>query len=357
MTARSVQPADAHRHDLSALPLRRVGIVMLSAVGDAVHVLPVVNALKRAHPSVRISWVMQPGPAALVAGHPAVDEIIPFERRRGWRGFMDVRRALRVREFDLVLALQDYFKAGLIATFAHTGVTLGLDRGRARDLTWLLTSHHVPPHSPQHVQDEYLEFLAPLGIPAEPLEWHLGPWPDERAWQAQFTSAIDRPIAALVVGSSRPEKDWLAERWAALADALYVDYGLQPVLVGGRSPREAATERTVLHRSGAHARSALDSGLRRLVSILDASALVISLDTGPLHMAVALGRPVISLLGYSNPMRTGPYHAYHDLMVNAYGGMWNGATLATDRRPGRMARIEVQGVIERVDRWHQRYRE
>src|SRR5690606_22828716 len=116
-----------------------------------------------------------------------------------------------------------------------------------------------------------------------------------------------------------PEKDWIAERWAAVANALYADFGLQPVLVGGRSPREVDTERAIMAHTNPKAISLLDSGLRRLVGILDASALVISLDTGPLHMAVALGRPVISLIGFSNPLRTGPYRTSQELVASAYG--------------------------------------
>lgn len=337
-------------------PLRRVGIVMLSAVGDTVHVLPVVNALKRRAPAARVTWVLQPGPASLVRGHPAVDEIVPFDRRRGWRAFADVRRALRPRHFDVVLALQDYFKAGLITSFTRAPVKLGYDRARARDMSWLFTTHRLPARARQHVQDEYLEFLAELGIPADPMEWGLGPWPEERAWQREFSRAFDRPIAALVIGSSRPAKDWVADRWAALADALYADYGMQPVLVGGRSPREVETERVILDRVRHRPVSALDSGLRRLVSILDASSLVVSLDTGPLHMAVALDRPVISLVGYNNPLRVGPYRKFEDLIVNGYGDVRAGALLTTDRRPDAMRAIQLRDVLAKVDRWRERYR-
>jgi heptosyltransferase I len=234
-------------------------------------------------------------------------------------------------------------------------VKLGYDRARARDLNWLFTNRQIPPHPPQHIQDEYLEFVAALGIPTNPIEWGLGPWPDERPWQREFMARFDRPIASLVIGSSRPEKDWVAERWAQVADTLYADYGLEPVLVGGRSPREEETERIILERAHHKPTSALNSGLRRLVGILDASSLVISLDTGPLHVAVALGRPVVSLIGYSNPLRTGPYGRFLDLLVNAYGEEWQGDRLATERRPDRMRTIQVGDVVEKIERWRERY--
>jgi heptosyltransferase I len=328
---------------------------MMSAVGDAVHVLPVVNAIKRHDPASHITWVLQPGPATLVRGHPLVDDIITFDRRRGWRSFLDVRRALHEREFDLTLALQDYFKAGVITRFTRAPVRLGYDRGRARDLNWLFTSHQIPPRAPGHIQDEYLEFVTALGIPVEPVEWGLGPWEHERDAQTELLSRFDRPIAALVIGSSRPDKDWVPERWAEVADALAADFGLHPVLVGGRSPREEETERRILARAHHAPTSLLNSGLRPLVGILDAAALVISLDTGPLHMAVALDRPVVSLIGFSNPLRTGPYRKFHDLIVNAYGETMRNGVLATDRRLGRTATITTRQVLDKVEVWRERY--
>ncbi|MEP7347927.1 MAG: glycosyltransferase family 9 protein, partial [Gemmatimonadaceae bacterium] len=283
-------------------PLDRVGIVMMSAVGDAVHVLPVINALKRHRPECRITWVLQPGPATLVRGHPSVDDIVLFDRSQGWRAFMNVRRELALRPQDIVLGLQVYFKAGIVTALARAPIKLGFDRARARDLNWLFTTHRIPPHpTGQHVQDQYFEFLDALGIRHDPVAWNLGPWESERAAQQEFFSRLDRPAAAIVVATSKPEKDWAPERWAQVVDTLWSDFGLQPVLVGGRSPRELHAERVILERSSHKPVSALGSGLRPLVGILDGSALVLSPDTGPLHMAVALDRPVISLMGYTNP--------------------------------------------------------
>ena len=336
------------------IPLRRVAIVMLSAVGDTVHALPVVNALKRRDPATRITWVLQPGPAMLVRGHPSVDEIVLFDRARGWRAFADVRRAL-AGGYDLVIDLQVYLKAGVITALANAPVKLGFDRARAYDLNWLFTNAKLAPRPMQHVQDQYLEFLSYLGVPAEPVTWNLGPWPDERARQREFLGRFDRPIAPLVIGSSKPEKDWLPERWAEVADALHADFGLQPVLAGGRSPREVAAEAAILQHAKRPVVSALGSGLRPLVGILDAAALVVSLDTGPLHMTVALDRPVISLIGYGNPKRIGPYRKFHDLMVDAYGDPGEDYPISMRTRAGRMPRITVRDVLDRVERWRTSY--
>jgi heptosyltransferase I len=127
------------------------------------------------------------------------------------------------------------------------------------------------------------------------------------------------------------------------------------VLVGGRSERERAAERVILDRARHKPVTALGSGLRSLVGILDGSALVLAPDTGPLHMAVALDRPVISLMGYTNPKRTGPYRRFHDLIVDAYGEPGEDYPISMENRRDRMARILVRDVIERVERWRRRY--
>jgi heptosyltransferase I len=130
---------------------------------------------------------------------------------------------------------------------------------------------------------------------------------------------------------------------------------LQPVLVGGRSPRELHAEGVIMRTARHQPISALGSGLRNLVSILDGSALVLAPDTGPLHMAVALDRPVISLIGYTNPKRTGPYRRFHDLIVDAYGEPGEDYPLSMETRLDRMPRISVSDVMAKVELWRERY--
>ena len=335
---------------------RRIAIVMMSALGDAVHVLPVITSLKRNDPACHITWILQPGPASLMRGHPMVDEIIVFEKSKGWRALAAVRRALAERHFDLALVLQVYFKASLVTMALRAATKLGFDRARARDMNWLFTTDRIAPHAPQHVQDQYFEFLTHLGLSAEPITWDLGPWPAEQARQRELLAPFTRPVAQLVIGASHPQKEWLPERWAELAAALDLDFGLEPVLAGGRSPRELETERAIAARLGRAPRSTLGVPLRDLVTYLSGAALVVSLDTGPLHMAVALDRPVIALMGYNNPKRVGPYRKFHDLMVDAYGDPGEDYPISIAHRLDRMPRITVRDVLERVERWRARYR-
>jgi heptosyltransferase I len=245
-------------------------------------------------------------------------------------------------------------KAGLVTAFTQAPVKLGFDRARARDANWLFTTHRIPAGPRRHVQDQYFEFLSHLGVPPHPVTWNLGPWAHERAAQQDFFARFDRPVAAIVCGTSDPDRDWLPERWAAVCDALWTDYGLQPVLVGGPSDRERATANAI--RSQTRACEPFDAlghgGLRGLVGILEGSALVLSLDTAPLHMAVALGRPVIALMSQADPKRTGPYGRGLDLVVNAFAEPSDPPdTVLWMRRRGRMGRISVAQVLACVQRW------
>lgn len=336
-------------------PGARICLVMMSAIGDAVHALPVVTALKRHDPSLHLTWILQPGPARLVGGHPDVDEIVLFERSRGMGAYTDIRRKLAGRHFDLVLDLQVYFKASVVTALARAPVKLGFDRARARDMNWLVTTDRIPAHPPQHVQDQYFEFLEYLGVDPQPVEWGLGPWPHEREAQQALLSRYDRPLACLAVGSSEASREWDPIRWAALSDALSRDFGLQPVIVGGRSERELETEARIREHTREPLHSTLGASLREMVWLMDGSELVVSLNSAPLHIAVALGRPVIGLMAHRNPRRTGPYR-FRELMVDAYGrpGEDYGVTLET--RPGGLDRVSVDDVLEKVRLWEARYR-
>lgn len=334
----------------------RICIVMMSAVGDAVHVLPVINAIKRERPQAHVTWVLQHGPAALVRGHRSVDEIILFDRTRGMSAFRDVIAELRARNFDLLIDLQVYFKAGVITALSGARRRLGFDRARARDANWLFTTERIPPHPVQHVQDQYFEFLRALDIEPEPVEWDIGPWEGEREWQREFRAGFDRPIAAIVVATSKPEKDWLPERWAKICDILSTQHDLQPVLVGGQTERETVATAKIIEQSTAKPVSMLGSGLRKLVSILDASELVLAPDTGPLHMTVAVGTPVISLMGYTDPRRTGPYRRFHDLIIDAFHDPGENTPVTMATKSDRMAHISVEDVAEKIALWESHYR-
>ena len=334
-------------------PVRSVCIVMLSAIGDAVHVLPVANALKRAWPGVRISWVIQNTPRALVEGHPAIDEFIGYERRRrglrSWSNFADLAHSVRGQHFDLALALQVYLKAGVVLGMLPAKRKLGFDTARARDGNWIFTNERIPPHSPQHVQEQYFEFLRYLGVDPEPVEWGIPFTDQEREAQASFFSQMDKPVCSVVVSTTKTKKNWTAEGYARVLEEIESSHGLQPILVGGDSPTERQMADEILSLTTAHPVDALGNDLRRLVYLLDGSALTVSPDTGPLHISRALETPVVGIYGYTNPKRTGPYRRYYDLVVDGYAEFpGEQYPISTERRDG-MRRVTVDMVLEKVD--------
>jgi len=310
-------------------------------------VLPLLDALKRHAPSTHVTWVLQPGPAAMVQGHPHVDDTVLFRRDRGLAAYADVRRDLARRPFDVVLALQVYFKAGLVTALTRSPVKLGFDRARARDANWLFTTHRIPPHEPQHVQDQYFEFLAALGVPHGDPVWNLGPTDTERAAAQALVAGLPRPLVGFVVATSKPDKNWLPERWAELASRLGRK-GLGVVLLGGNSPIERAAADIIMARASPKPVDALGSGLRTLIGLLDGCDAVVSSDTGPYHMCVAMNVPAVGMYGYTNPKRVGPYGRFRDLLIDAYGDPGEEYPLSMAYRHGRMPRISVDMVEEKV---------
>lgn len=335
-------------------PLDRVLIVMLTAVGDSVLVLPVANALKRHSPGTKLTWLIQPGPAALVQGHPAIDEFLIFDRKKGVRAFLEMRRQLASRRFDLVLALQPYFKAAVLTGMARAPIKLGYDRARSRDLSWLFTTHQLPPRPPQHVQDQFLEFLQVLGIQTEPVEWGLGSTPDERARFAGLLPPAECPRVGLILGTSKSEKDWAPARYVELVDRLAGELGVEPILIGAPSPRERAAADLVLSQARHRPLDLLAWDLRRLAYLIEEMDVLVSPDTGPMHMGVALGTPTVGLLGYTSPKWCGPYR-FQDLMVDAFGDPGEDYPPGRLFRPGRMERITVDQVLEKVALALERY--
>jgi heptosyltransferase I len=319
---------------------------MMSAIGDVVHALPLVNSIRRAAPDVHLSWVIQPVPRQLLAAHPAVDEFLLFNRSRGWRAFPDFHRRVRHLRFDLVLDPHVFFKAGVVTGMLRAPRKIGYDRARAPDLNWIFSTERIP-HAPRaHAQDEMFEFVDHLGIPRV-LEWGIGSTDEEKGRYAALLPESDRPTAALVLSSSRPAKDWPADRWLPLADHLAVELGLRVILVGGLSNREDAIAASLRSHAAEPPLDLRAWDLRRLVSLLERSDLLVTPDTGPLHIGVALGTPTVSLMGYTNPKRVGPYR-FRDLMIDAFGDPGEDYPATAGYREGRMERITVRQVVETV---------
>ncbi len=337
----------------------RLCMVLLSGIGDVVHGLPVAVALKRDQPSREIVWVAQPIPAQVLQHHPAVDEVIVFRPERGLRSLYDLWRTFRAGpSCDLTLNMQRYAKSIFPTYLSGSPVRVGLAPSRTRDGVRLVNTEYTPGGEWRHTQDLFLEFLDSVGVERpHPLEWEITlSEEEESAAETFFAASEGATVVGLALGTANPAKDWPTDRYVSLAHALEADFGFDVLLLGGPGEVEQATAQAILDDRRTTARSALSSSVRQLIWSIRGCDLVISPDTGALHIAHAMGIPVIGLFGHTNPWRVGPYAQYHDLIVDRYTDP--GEACGPTRygpRSGRMTRITVAEVLERVHRARERY--
>jgi lipopolysaccharide heptosyltransferase I len=297
-------------------PFERILLIKPSSLGDIVMALPALSALRRSFPQARISWLIRPEFAPLLEGHPHLDEILLFDRKlfaQIWRNpaagrnLLALISQLRHSRFEAVLDLQGLFRTGLLAWLSGTPQRFGT---RWREMAHLFYTTAVPPRLEWvHVVDYYLKLVEAMGGTDRRVEFVLPENPAARTAAGELLShrhvGLER-YAVIIPGSAQVSKCWPAERFAALADRLASEHGLAVVATGSRS-ENAMIERI---RGLAHRPVVNLAGwttLPELVEILRRAWLVVSNDTGPGHIAGALGRPLVMLFSWSNPLRVGPY--------------------------------------------------
>jgi heptosyltransferase I len=333
-------------------PADRVCIVLLTGLGDVVNGLPLVNALKAHDPARHVTWVVEPMPAAVLRPHASVDDVVVYEKRRGIAGVADLRRKLAGRRFDLTINLNVYLKSAWPTLLSRAPHRMGFERGRAMDGVWLAANDHLPRRPRAHTLDMFLEFAEHLGLPVPSVDWRLEITDEERAEQEAFFAPLrDRPVVGIVPASANAKKDWFADRYARVIDALEHDFGYRTVLIGGPGGRETAMARAITEAASANPVWGLGDGIRRLVWMVDGCDLLIAPDTGPVHIARALDVPVIGLYGHTNPWRVGPYRRYQELWVDRYTDEGEAPDASRwDPKLDRMERITADDVLERVQR-------
>ncbi|MFQ5847086.1 MAG: glycosyltransferase family 9 protein [Candidatus Methylomirabilales bacterium] len=280
---------------------KRVLIVKLSSLGDLIHALPTIHHLKVGLPA-SITWVVNAVYAPLLRYAADVDEVIPFDRQRPVRGLWAMVRELRQREFDLVIDLTGLFKSALISRLARGRVCLG--PSYARELSWLFYQRQVGSSElDRHAVDRYLDVVRALevedGDPAFPLAFPA----------SSLAGDGGRPVVVLIPSARWPTKLWPMASFAEVADRLRRG-GVQVLLVGGELP--PATDPLGSLEGVVDLRGR--TSLAELGGILQRADLIIANDTGPMHLAAALGRRVIALMGPTDPRRTGPYGTGHRIL-------------------------------------------
>jgi heptosyltransferase I len=329
---------------------RKICLIRLSALGDVVHALGLINGIRRGYPDAHITWILQPVPYDMVKLQPGVDRFEIVDKKRGWRAIRDLRTRLKNDRFDLLLVPQVSFRASLVAAAVNAPVKLGYDLARARELHWLFTNRRLRRRPLAHAQDMMFEFLDYLEIPNEHPEWNFMFSEEEDTWRQEFIRPFDRPIVSFVISTSNPAKNWHAEGFASVMDGV-ADMGCQAVVIGGSSPRENALAKHIISLCKTQPVVALEQPIRHTMLQISCSRVVVSLDTGPLHVAVAMGIPTVGIYGYSNPRRCGPYRKYQELLVDAYSDSGeDNVPVSRKTKRGRMVGITPSRVLEKIQR-------
>jgi heptosyltransferase I len=286
-------------------------LLRLSALGDVTHVLPLVHTLRRAWPEVALTWVIGKGEQKLLDGLPGV-EFLVYDKASGLGGMRALRRALRGRRFDALLQMQVAARANLLSAFLPAKRRIGYDRTRSKDLHGLFVDERIPDRPGIHVLDAIGSFCEPLGLQQTEVVWDL-PVPDEaRAWARAQWPDDGVPTLAISPCSSHVRRNWRAERYAAVADHAR-SQGWRVALLGGRSALERDTTDAMLAamRPSDRADQVLDlvgkDTLKQLPALLERADLLMTPDSGPMHIANAMGTKVLGLHAASNPRRSGPY--------------------------------------------------
>lgn len=324
---------------------RSIVIVKLSAIGDVLHGVPVAVALKRAFPKARIGWAVEGRAADVLAGHRAVDHLFRLPRRwlKSPSAVLTLRQQLRAFSPDVAIDLQGLLKSGVATWLSGARMRIGFARPAAREQAWLAYTNPVRPVA-THVVDRNCDLLVPLGIRETRPAFDMPRWPVSRERVQQWLAALrlSDPPVIINPGAGWASKRWPTERFAALARALHRRHGIRPLVVWGGGEERAAAERIAADACG-EAIVAADTTLQDLGELFRLSRLVISGDTGPLHLAAAVGTPCVGLFGPVPAGRNGPYGPQHISVepAEAFRPAWD------DRKTdaAAMAAIDVDSVL------------
>ncbi len=300
-------------------PPAEICIIRLSAIGDCCHTVPVVRCIQDAWPDTRITWIIGKTEYGLLEGLDGV-EFVVLDKSRGLAGYGAVRQALAGRQYPLLLHMHASARANIVSLLVNAPVKLGFDRARARDNQWLFSNERIPARAQRHVMDGLFEFAAALGIQPGPPRWDLPLSAADRAFAEQH---VDNSVPTLLISPCtgqrfRNYRNWSVERYAQVVDYAVTAHGARVVLTGANTPIEQEYGTGITRLARTKPTNLIGrSTLKQLVAVIERASVVLCPDSGPAHMATAVGTPVVGLYATSNRFRTGPYFS-QDLVVDKY---------------------------------------
>jgi len=305
-------------------------IVKTSAIGDVIHTLPALNALRCQYPKARIDWLVEEAAADLLIGHKAIDNVLISKRKAwvselkqgkvlaGWGGFADFVKKLRTTEYDLLIDFQGLLKSGIFVGLARAKRKVGFGRGMEHaEGSYIFLNEPVPPVSmDQHAASRELQLLKAIGINNEEVVFALpiGNEPRKKIGEILAAEGIDpsKPLVAINPMTTWETKHWRNDRFALVADHL-LDREMAVVFSGGSQDVQGIEEiRAAM--TGKAVSLAGKTTLKDLAALYEKVNLLITTDTGPMHLAAATGTPVVALFGPTAPWRTGPFGSGHRIL-------------------------------------------
>ena len=290
---------------------RKILIILLGAIGDVVRALPMLGRLRQAFPDAHIAWAVEPKSSPILEQHPWLDELIIYDRRHAPWSFFGFLRRIRQGRFDLTLDLQRHLKSGIISRITRAPERLGFARINTKEFNYRFATRHIEPQPRMRLKlMQYQAFGDSLGIAPVPIAFGLALPSEEHARACQPIADAPRPRLAVILGSSWPSRLYFPEMIAATLRELAQPKdgrAFHPVLVGGSE--ETALADQVVKELGPLAVTNLAgrTGLRDLIGIFGECDAAFGPDSGPMHIAAAVGCPVVSLWGPTAPERSAPW--------------------------------------------------
>ncbi len=333
----------------------KVLIIKLSSIGDVVHTLPALDALRKGFSAkgvkARIDWLVEEAASGILEGHPLIDEVITV--RRGWlrnlRGNLRTARRLRERGYDIAIDFQGLLKSGVWVYLAGAKRRVGFSN--SRELSHIFLNEKLPAYDPEkHAVDRYLDLarhVVGVGWPVDAPAFALGLGGAEKSVREKLDrNGVKSPFFVMVARARWATKLWNDDSFVELARRIAAEKGLRPVLTGG--PSDAPGLSAMARAIGNGAISiAGETDLKELTALMKLSRFVVTLDSGPMHIAAAAGARVIALFGPTAPWRTGPYGDGH--IIVRKGMDCSPCFKKRCRDPRCMSLISVDEVMEAVN--------
>jgi len=293
-------------------PSASILIILMGSLGDLVRGLCLVSQIKNDLPDSMVTWLIEPTWAELVGFHPQIDKMIVFNRPKGVPALWDLYRDLAEDHFDITLDLQRHFKSGFFSLLSRAKRRVGFNRRNAKEFNWLFNNEQIDYFSDELPKlRHYLKFTEYLGL-SEPTSLEFGfSSLHLKTIAPSIIAEIRDPFIAVVMGSSWESKDWLSEGYCRLVKDILCSAKRQVVLLGDRSGTTHALALSEKINSSGLIDLVGKTSLLELVAVLKAAAAAVGPDSGPGHLAAAVGTPYVSLFGPTSPRRAAPYGSEH----------------------------------------------